>query len=233
MKEYGKKVNLSRYGPGGALGVRKGLGYRISRHSAQEGGKVVSPTHRPSLPPGRILVLISVRGWVDPRVTMRPEGLSHWKTPVTPSGIEPATFRFVAQWESMGHWWNNTDRENPKNSSKILSQWHFAHQNSYRDWREVNPGLPGKRPMTNSLRSGTFVMITNPLHAYQLHTDNSITSWRTHERTWNVTSETQLIPFMIKFGFWKRNPATHYRGTNRDIYYNVTGSVTSSGVYLN
>jgi hypothetical protein len=42
------------------------------------------------------LVLISVKSWVIHSVIVRPEELYQWKIPMTPSGIQPATFRLVA-----------------------------------------------------------------------------------------------------------------------------------------
>jgi hypothetical protein len=50
----------------------------ISRQSAHEGGKVVSPTHRPPVPLLEIsLVLTSVIGWIDP-MTITLTQRYHW-----------------------------------------------------------------------------------------------------------------------------------------------------------
>jgi hypothetical protein len=48
------------------------------------------------LPPGILLVLICIRGSIDPGAIMRLEGLGQLKNPMTSSEIEPETFRLVS-----------------------------------------------------------------------------------------------------------------------------------------
>ena len=71
---YGKKgkaVLLQAWSdPGGSRELR----FPDFMSMAQDGGKVVSLTHWPPLPQEMFLVLISVRGWVNPRTTARSEG---------------------------------------------------------------------------------------------------------------------------------------------------------------
>ena len=65
--------------------------------TAQDGGKVASLTHLSPLSQEILLVLISVRGCVDPGTQGDGKDFISMKNPLTQSGIEPANFRFVAQ----------------------------------------------------------------------------------------------------------------------------------------
>jgi hypothetical protein len=90
-------VKWTHYSPGEDLKV-PGWGFQISRQSPHEGGKVVSLTHCPPLPHRKYSwYSFLLTGLLDPRATVRPEGLYQWRITVIPSGIEPASFRLVAR----------------------------------------------------------------------------------------------------------------------------------------
>ena len=93
-----KKVKQSHYRPGQALRVPGGWGYQISRQSAREGGKVVSPTHRPSLPPRNYSwysFLLETESTPGPQCGQK--DYVNEKLQWHHRGIEPATFWLVAQ----------------------------------------------------------------------------------------------------------------------------------------
>ena len=119
-------VKQSHYRPEQALRVPGDWGSQFSRQT-HEGGKVVSPTHRPPFTPQEIfLVLISVKGWVDPRAPLRLEGLCQWKITMTTPGIEPATFRLLAQcFNQLRHRvpLTLTWKFNNRNSLQVLTNW--------------------------------------------------------------------------------------------------------------
>jgi len=89
------QVHLIVFSRNSITGVRVPGGWasHISRQSPHWGGKVVSPTHLPSLYPRRYSCYTFLfRNWIDSRAIMQTEGLRQQRIPMTPSGIEPATF---------------------------------------------------------------------------------------------------------------------------------------------
>ena len=77
----------------------------ISRHSTNEGGKIVSATHRPLLPPGFIPSTHSYQSLSRPQghsVTGRIKSTKNPFDSMNPSGIKPANFRLLVQCKLYG-----------------------------------------------------------------------------------------------------------------------------------
>jgi len=108
-------------------------------------GKVVSPTHRPPLPPEVFLILISVRGWVDPRATARPEGSYQRNIPKNTIGNRT---RNIPGYSTVPQ--SNTPQPAPRtrhNTVQILSEFE-----TYFIWTRVFsiPNIPSKLSRSTS-----------------------------------------------------------------------------------
>jgi len=125
------KLKLSHYWPGDfrTISIWKWL-----RLSSLRTGRLY--------PQEIFLVLISVREWVDPRSIVRPEGLCQWKISLTPSGIEPATFRLVPQ--SLNQLHHRVPRIHNVTTAEIM----FGSSNYMSDMSNyINPLKPELNPI--------------------------------------------------------------------------------------
>jgi hypothetical protein len=96
MKKKKKSKAIPVKGREGHIGLSDVEHLTLSRQSVHSWRLVWQPYSLAALYPQNLLVLISVRGWVNPGVMVRLEGLGALKKSMISYGVEPATFLFVA-----------------------------------------------------------------------------------------------------------------------------------------
>jgi hypothetical protein len=97
-------------------------GFLDSRHMKVIRLTALNTGHLYPPPPKEIfLVLIFVRGCVNPRAIVRPEGLDESNISMLPSRMEPATFRFVAQ--CLNCWRHPVVGQRPNWDASNREQW--------------------------------------------------------------------------------------------------------------
>jgi len=133
------------------------------------------------------LVLIYVRGCVDPRATVRPEWWSQWKIPMT-----PATFRLVAQWlnqlrHRMPHVINDTlsytycaTEEVPRIHANLLSLEHLRLCCIFSLYITIIASQRGQRAGPLDVEASPFLHIvcaSNPLCDTSASQSSKIITW--------------------------------------------------------